>query len=90
MAAAHKAWEITPEKPVEVEVENLVEFQQALHTCVDIMMLDNFDTAAIKSTIAINQGRVKLEVSNNMKASNIREKAVDSINFLSPRRGRGG
>jgi len=81
--AIEKAREIAPKKPVEVEVENLDELQQVLDANVDIVMLDNFDEGMIKQAITLNNGQAKLEVSGNLEAGNITNKAIKGIDFLS-------
>ena len=60
--AVLKAREISPERPIEVEVETISELQEALAENVDIAMLDNFDPSMIKQAIAMNAGKIKLEV----------------------------
>jgi len=82
-AAVAKAHDIAPGKPVEVEVENLDELQQALGEGADIIMLDNFEPEQIREAVAINAGRAKLEVSGNLEASNIAGKAIPGIDYLS-------
>lgn len=82
-SAVHKAREIAPEKPVEVEVESLEELRLAINAGADIVMLDNFDINSIKEAIVSNQGRVKLEVSGNLEADNLTNKAIEGINYLS-------
>lgn len=81
--AIQKAREIAPEKAVEVEVENLEEFQQALNADTDIVMLDNFTTKMIEQAIELNNGKAKLEVSGNLEAGNISKKSINGINYLS-------
>lgn len=83
IAAVTKAREVAPGKHVEVEVESLEELRQAIDAGADIVMLDNFDVGAIRDAISINQGKAKLEVSGNLEAGNISNKAVDGINYLS-------
>ena len=82
-AAVTKAREIAPGKPVEVEVENIEELQQALDAGTDIVMLDNFGVDAIRDAININQGKAKLEVSGNLEADNMSNNVVDGITYLS-------
>jgi nicotinate-nucleotide pyrophosphorylase (carboxylating) len=82
-AAVTKAREVAPGRPVEVEVENIEELQQALEASTDIVMLDNFSVDAIQNAIAINQGRAKLEVSGNLEVSNISTKTISGIDYLS-------
>ncbi|WP_438952142.1 carboxylating nicotinate-nucleotide diphosphorylase [Porticoccus sp.] len=82
-AAVGKAREIAPGKPVEVEVESLEEFQQALQAGADIIMLDNFDEGQIRAAIALNRGTARLEVSGNLEADNLSAKAIEGIDYLS-------
>ncbi|MDP1520015.1 carboxylating nicotinate-nucleotide diphosphorylase [Porticoccus litoralis] len=82
-AAVTKAHDIAPGKPVEVEVENLDELQQALEAGTDIIMLDNFNPDQIREAITVNQGRAKLEVSGNLEANNLTSKAISGIDYLS-------
>ncbi|MEH6467926.1 MAG: carboxylating nicotinate-nucleotide diphosphorylase [Porticoccus sp.] len=82
-AAVTKAREVAPGRPVEVEVENIEELQQALEAGTDIVMLDNFGVDAIRDAISINQGKAKLEVSGNLEADNMSNKVVDGITYLS-------
>lgn len=82
-AAVNTAKEIAPSKPVEVEVENLDELQQAIDAKADIVMLDNFDPGTIKAAVITNQGRAKLEVSGNLEAGNLTLKAITGIHYLS-------
>lgn len=72
-----------PELPVEVEVENLDEFEQALEAGADIVMLDNFSTKQIQEAVALNDGRCKLEVSGNITAERIEELSSTGVDFIS-------
>jgi len=81
--AVLKAREIAPKKPIEVEVENLEELQEALNAGADIVMLDNFDPEMIRQAITLNNGQVKLEVSGNLEVNNIANKAIEGISYLS-------
>jgi nicotinate-nucleotide pyrophosphorylase (carboxylating) len=81
--AIKKAREIGKAKPVEVEVENLAQLQEAIQSKADIVMLDNFDLAQMQQAVEHNQGRVKLEVSGNVTLSNIAKIAETGVNFIS-------
>ena len=81
--AIEKAREIAPGKAIEVEVENLEDFQEALCAKVDIIMLDNFDAEMIKQAIGLNNSKTMLEVSGNLDAENIASKAIQGIDYLS-------
>ncbi|MGR8934779.1 MAG: carboxylating nicotinate-nucleotide diphosphorylase [Gammaproteobacteria bacterium] len=69
--------------PVEVEVENLEELQQALDARPDRIMLDEFCLADISTAVALNAGRVELEVSGNVGLHNIRTIAETGVDYVS-------
>lgn len=72
-----------PDKPVEVEVENLDEFQQALDAKADIIMLDNFSNADKRQAVALNAGLAKLEASGNITFDTLREVAETGVDYIS-------
>jgi nicotinate-nucleotide pyrophosphorylase (carboxylating) len=69
--------------PVEVEVENLDEFQQALNAKPDRIMLDNFPLADLRIAVEKNTGQVELEASGNVEFSNIRSIAQTGVDYIS-------
>ncbi|HDX8365662.1 TPA: carboxylating nicotinate-nucleotide diphosphorylase [Aeromonas dhakensis] len=81
--AIAEARRLNPGKPVEVEVESLVELEQALATQADIVMLDNFDVPMMREAVALNQGRAKLEVSGNVTLDTLAEYAATGVDFIS-------
>lgn len=82
-AAIAKARLSHPERPVEVETENLDEVMQALQAGADIIMLDNFSMDMIREAVALNQGRAKLEVSGNITPDQLADYAETGIHFIS-------
>jgi nicotinate-nucleotide pyrophosphorylase (carboxylating) len=72
-----------PGKPVEVEVENLDEFQQALDANADIIMLDNFSNEDKVKAVSINQGKAKLEASGGITRETIRAVAETGVDYIS-------
>ncbi|MBD1581749.1 carboxylating nicotinate-nucleotide diphosphorylase [Pseudoalteromonas sp. S16_S37] len=72
-----------PDKPVEVEVENLDELNQALTAGADIIMLDNFTVEDIKQAVTLTQGKAKLEVSGNMTLETLNTYAQAGVDFIS-------
>ncbi|MEJ6476641.1 carboxylating nicotinate-nucleotide diphosphorylase [Pseudoalteromonas piscicida] len=72
-----------PDKPVEVEVENLDELQQALDAGSDIIMLDNFSVSEIQQAVELTQGQAKLEVSGNMTIEILTTYAQAGVDFIS-------
>jgi nicotinate-nucleotide pyrophosphorylase (carboxylating) len=82
--AIKTARSLYPDKPVEIEVQNLAELAQALSAAADIIMLDNFEISQIKKAVAINGGRCKLEASGGIGENtlvNIAETGVDYISI---------
>ncbi|KFI23454.1 carboxylating nicotinate-nucleotide diphosphorylase [Nitrosococcus oceani] len=69
--------------PVEIEVENLDELQQALAAGADILLLDNFDTPSLRKAVRINQQRAKLEASGSITLKNIRQVAETGVDYIS-------
>ena len=81
--AIEKAREISADKLVEVEVENLNELHQALAAKADIIMLDNFSPADIDALSAIDLGNTKIEVSGDITEKKLRAYNHGAINFIS-------
>ncbi len=74
---------ISPIYRIEVEVENLQELEEALRCGVDILMLDNFSPQEVKEAVKLVNGRAMVEVSGNITLQNIREYAVEGVDFIS-------
>ncbi|MES2204140.1 MAG: carboxylating nicotinate-nucleotide diphosphorylase [Pseudomonadota bacterium] len=71
------------DKKVEVEVENLTEYQEALNAKPDIIMLDNFSMENIKTAVAQKNKNIKLEVSGNVSLENIANYAALGVDYIS-------
>ena len=77
--------------PVEVEVENLAQLQQAIDAGADIAMLDNFSLQAMREAVAARAVAVntrakkplQLEASGGITATSIREIAETGVDFIS-------
>jgi len=80
VATAHS---VAPGKPIEVEVENFAELDQALEAKADIIMLDNFSIDDMKNAVAINAGRAKLEASGNINEQTLIPTAETGVDFIS-------
>ena len=72
-----------PGVTVEVEVENQAELEEALAARPDIVMLDNFDPAAMAEAVRIVDGRVKLEASGNVNFDTVRGIAETGVDYIS-------
>jgi nicotinate-nucleotide pyrophosphorylase (carboxylating) len=68
---------------VEVEVESIDELSQAIDAGADIVMLDNFSLPQIRQAVALNNGKVKLEVSGNVTRESLRELAMTGVDYIS-------
>ena len=72
---------------VEVEVDTLKQFAEALTASPDVVLLDNMTLAQLAEAVAMNrtdnQGRVKLEASGNVNISTVREIAETGVDFIS-------
>lgn len=82
-AAVSGARAIAPNKPVEVEVENFDELDEALAAGADIIMLDNFDLDDMRKAVAINKHRAKLEASGNVTELTLPSIAETGVDFIS-------
>jgi len=85
--AVAEAKRLNPGKTVEVEVENLEEFAQALAAKADVIMLDNFSIEDIKQAVRQNldntEHSAKLEVSGNITDTRLPELAATGVDFIS-------
>lgn len=70
-------------KPVEIEVENLDELQQALDAGADIVMLDNFSLADLDKAVTLTAGQAKLEASGNVTEDTLVEIADSGVDYIS-------
>ena len=81
--AIQQAHQITPNKPVEVEVETWDELNQALEAGADIVMLDNFSQQQMMDAVKHVAGRCKLEASGNITIENLRHVATTGVDYIS-------
>ena len=81
--AIQEAHHIASGKPVEVEVENFEELDQALLAGADIVMLDNFSNQQMIEAVKHVAGRCKLEASGNIDMHNLREVAETGVDYIS-------
>lgn len=77
------ARQIAPSKPVEVEVENFDELEQALDAGADIVMLDNFSLDDMRHAVKHVAGRCKLEASGNITDQTLRAVAETGVDYVS-------
>ncbi len=82
LLAVNTARELT-DLPIEVEVESLDEYQQALNAKPDRIMLDNFSIDNMKTAVSLNKTAVELEASGDVTLKNIRQIAETGVDFIS-------
>ncbi|PCI81900.1 MAG: nicotinate-nucleotide diphosphorylase (carboxylating) [SAR86 cluster bacterium] len=82
-AAVSKAKALYPNKPVEIEVQNLNELELAISAEADIVMLDNFDRGSILKAVKLNGGRLKLEASGGIDADRLVSIAETGVDYIS-------
>jgi len=85
-SAIRKARDIAEDKPLEIEVETLNEFKEALAEGADIIMLDEFSVAEIEQAVMLNrtqQRPCKIEVSGNVNEETLPVLAATGVDFIS-------
>jgi len=68
---------------VEVEVENMAEFEQAIDAGPDRVLLDNFALDQLKAVCEFNCGCNQLEASGNITLDNIAQIAETGVDYIS-------
>ncbi len=83
IAAARRT---SPAVPVEVEVESLSEFDQALAGGADIIMLDELSLDDMRTAVTRNRERgskAKLEASGSVTLATVRDIALTGVDYIS-------
>ena len=84
--AISRAHQTSPGIPVEVEVENLGEFDQALDAGADIILLDELSLDDMREAVKRNRSRAskaKLEASGSVTLATVREIALTGVDYVS-------
>lgn len=68
---------------IEVEVEDLEMFKEALNTPCDIIMLDNMSNELMAECVRINNGKKQVEASGNMCLERINAVSKLGVDFIS-------
>ena len=69
--------------PVEVEVSNLEQLDEALKLDVDQIMLDNMGLDAMTEAVTITNGRIPLEASGNVSLETVASIAATGVDYIS-------
>jgi nicotinate-nucleotide pyrophosphorylase (carboxylating) len=84
--AVSTARQSSPGVPVEVEVESLSEFDQALASGADIIMLDELSLDEMRTAVTRNRehgSKCKLEASGSVTLATVRDIALTGVDYIS-------
>ncbi|XXN63915.1 carboxylating nicotinate-nucleotide diphosphorylase [Enterobacter ludwigii] len=81
--AVEKALWLSPDVPVEVEVESLTELQDAIDAGADIIMLDNFSLEMMHDAVVLTNKQALLEVSGNVTEATLPQIAQTGVDYVS-------
>ena len=68
---------------IEVEVDTLDQFREALRSNPDIIMLDNMNPDQLREAVEANQGKVILEASGNVTLETVKAIAETGVDYIS-------
>ena len=68
---------------VQIEVENMLQLDEALNAGAKLILLDNFDIEALTAAVAHTRGRAELEASGGITLSSLREVAETGVDRIS-------
>ena len=69
--------------PVQIEVETIVQLEEALAAGVKSVLLDNFDLAMMREAVQVNAGRALLEASGGINLETVRAIAETGVDRIS-------
>jgi nicotinate-nucleotide pyrophosphorylase (carboxylating) len=72
-----------PALPLVVEVEDLVQLQEALAVGCDRILIDDFDASMRRDAVRIAARRIPLEASGSVSLEHLRQIAEDGVDFIS-------
>ncbi len=70
-------------RKIEVEVENLDMFREALEAGADIIMLDNMSPEDMKTAVSLAKGKAETECSGNVTKENIKRLTDIGVDYIS-------
>jgi nicotinate-nucleotide pyrophosphorylase (carboxylating) len=68
---------------IEIEVDGLGQFEEALANGADVVLLDNMAPADLKRAVELNKGRAVLEASGNVTIDTVRAIAESGVDVIS-------
>ncbi len=69
--------------PVQIEVEDLAQLQEALDNGASSVLLDNFDLQTMRAAVKLNAGRALLEASGGVNLDSVRAIAETGVDRIS-------
>jgi nicotinate-nucleotide pyrophosphorylase (carboxylating) len=81
--AVRAARELRPDLPLEVEVRDRAEVDEALAAGAPRLLLDNMDVEQLRQTVVHVAGRAELEASGNVTLADLRQVAETGVDFIS-------
>jgi nicotinate-nucleotide pyrophosphorylase (carboxylating) len=82
-AAIGAARRLYPGIPIEIEVENPAQIDEALAAGAERLLLDNFDIDGIRTAVQRVAGRAELEASGGVDLASVRAIAATGIDYIS-------
>jgi nicotinate-nucleotide pyrophosphorylase (carboxylating) len=82
-AAVRTALRLYPELPLEVEVEDAGQLEEALQAGARRVLLDNFSLRALKAAVERYHGRLELEASGGIDLQSVHAVAETGVDFIS-------
>ena len=83
ITAAYKAIKKAyPNKSIEIEVDSLEQFTEALTLKPDLILLDNMSVEMCQQAVEQNKGSVKLEASGGLSLKNAKAYANTGVDYL--------
>lgn len=70
-------------RKIEIEVENLDMFKEALEAGADIIMLDNMSVETMKEAVTMAKGRAETECSGTLREENIEQIKDIGVDYVS-------
>lgn len=68
---------------IEVEVDNLEQFAEALDAGATAVLLDNMSPKMLREAVQLNKGRAKLEASGGVDLQTVRKIAESGVEYIS-------
>ena len=68
---------------IEVEVDNLEEFREALKEKPDIILLDNFSPEMVREAVKEKMEGIEIEVSGGITRDNLKEYLIPGVDYIS-------